>query len=90
MLPAKLSKLTQAQLRACRINEVKRDCERRIVAAGWPLYKQINSLRAGGDGGGTVIDALRERSNSIEEQLSTLDHKALLSFNVRDDAHWRA
>lgn len=82
------ARIPDARLREYRTNEARKECERRIFAAGWPIYKQINSLRAGGDGGGPVIDALRARSNALESLIATLTVPELRALDVRDPGLW--
>jgi len=84
------------RVRQLRLHEVRAECRRRITAAGWPEFRQLNAQSefiATGDNtevlaSRLVIEPLRAKSNALEAWVATADREALLALNVRDAAHW--
>lgn len=76
--------------RAARVLAIKREAARRINAR-MPLWRQINALREGRDPGFHEIDAIREASNLIEDQLAECSGiDAICSFPVQEHPLWPA
>lgn len=64
-------------------DHVRQEAERRIVAR-YPLWKQINIMRDGGEAAAamaTFIDGIRARSNATEA-------RKRIPADYRDDSHW--
>lgn len=71
-------------MRNSAIVRTKAEAERRIEVR-WPLWRQINALRAGQSM--DWIDAVRAASNSIEARLPQ-DAAGLLAFDPAASAEW--
>lgn len=64
--------------------DVKTEAERRITVR-YPLWKQLNIIRAGGDEVtkmAAFIDGIRAASNLLERNKR-------IPVNYRDDEHWQ-
>lgn len=79
---------TVEEARAACVHAIKREAARRIDAR-LPLWKQINALRENRDPGFHEIDAIRQASNLIEEQLLELQTSVQIAgFPVSDHPIW--
>lgn len=84
------------RLREFRLAEVRRECNRRITAAGWPEFRQLNAQTAAiltqdnteVVSAAAVIQPLRAKSNALEAWVAAADREALLAMNARADTHW--
>lgn len=79
-----------AEARAACVHAIKREAARRIDHR-MPLWRQINALRDNSDPGFHEIDAIRQASNLIEQQLLEISSIELVSdFPVSAHPLWPA
>lgn len=84
----RLSQVTLEAAQAACLHAIKREAGRRIEHR-FPLWRQVNALRDGSDPGFHEVDAIRQASNLIEQQLVDLTSVAAVAeFPVAEHPLW--